>query len=113
MRQAALLLLLPTILIAQGTITVGGGAGASNRVGPTSTQPAVPEQPANPEDLCSVAGQVVNAATGGPISRASVLLVRSDPAPGETGSPSSYAATPAARVAGGCEFGPAGGNGVS
>src|SRR6516225_7901372 len=90
MRQAALLLLLPIILIAQGTITVGGGAGASNRVGPTSTQPAVPAQPTNPEDLCSVEGQVVNAVTGEPIRRASVLLMRSDPVPGDTGPPTFY-----------------------
>ena len=90
MRQAALLLLLPSILIAQGTITVGGGAGTSNRVGPTSTQPSVPPQPTKPEDLCSVEGQVVNAVTGEPITRASVLLMRSAPVPGETGPPTSY-----------------------
>ena len=90
MRQAALLLLLPTILIAQGVITVVGGAGASNRVGHTSTQPAVPPQPTNPEDLCSVEVKVVNGVTGEPIRRASVLLMRSNPAPGETGPPTSY-----------------------
>jgi hypothetical protein len=60
-----LLLLLPTIPIAQGTITVGGGAGSSNRVGPTPTQPAAPPQPTNPEDLCSVEGKVVD--TGEPV----------------------------------------------
>ncbi|HWU39604.1 MAG TPA: carboxypeptidase-like regulatory domain-containing protein, partial [Candidatus Acidoferrum sp.] len=90
MRQPALLLLLPTILFAQGTFTVGGGAGSSNRVGPTSTQPSVPPQPTKPEDLCSVEGQVVNAVTGEPIRRASLLLMRSDPVPGETGPPTSY-----------------------
>jgi Carboxypeptidase regulatory-like domain len=98
MRQAALLLLLPTISIAQGTIAVGaqgtivvgGGVGSSNRVGPTSTQPSVPPQPTQPEDLCSVEGRVVNAITGEPIRRASVLLMRSDPVPGETGPPTSF-----------------------
>ena len=90
MRQAALLLLVPTILIAQGTITVGGGAGSFNRVGTTSTQPSVQAQPTKPEDLCSVEGQVVNAVTGEPIRRASVLMMRSDPVPGETGPPTSY-----------------------
>jgi hypothetical protein len=90
MRQPALLLLLPTILIAQGIITVGGGAGSFNLGGPTSAPPAVPPQPTKPEDLCSVEGQVVNAVTGEPIRRASILLMRSEPVPGETGPPTSY-----------------------
>ena len=71
-RQAALLLLLPTILIALGNIIVVGGAGSSNRVRPASTQPSVPPQPTKPEDLCSVEGQVVNAVIGDPVRRASV-----------------------------------------
>ena len=90
MRQAALLLLLPTILIAQATITVGAGGGSFNPAGPTSTQASVPPQPTKPEDLCSVEGKVVNAVTGEPIRRASVLLMRSNPVPGDTGPPTSY-----------------------
>jgi hypothetical protein len=89
MRQAALLLLLPTILIAQGTVIVSGGVGPSNLVGPTSTQPSVSPQTTKPEDLCSVAGQVVSAVTGEPIRRASVSLIRSELAPGET-EPTTY-----------------------
>ena len=73
MRQAALLLLLPTVSIAHGTIVVGAGAGSSNLVGPTAVQPSVPVQPTKPEDFCSVEGQVVNAVTGEPIRRASVF----------------------------------------
>jgi hypothetical protein len=92
MRQAALLLLLPTILIAQATIVVGGGAGSFNRVGPTSTQPPVQAQPSKPEDLCSVEGQVVNAVTGEPIRRANISLIRSEPRQGEPGPPTSYSA---------------------
>jgi hypothetical protein len=98
MRQAALLLLLPTISIAQGTIAVGaqgtivigGGTGSSNPVGPTSIQPPVPPQPTKPEDLCSVEGRVVNTVTGDPIRRASISMIRSERAPGETGPPTSY-----------------------
>ena len=87
--SSGLLLLLPTILIAQGKIIVVGGAGSSNRVGPAPTQPSVPPQPTKPDDLCSVEGQVVKAVTGDPVRRASVSLIRSDAAPSETG-PTTY-----------------------
>jgi hypothetical protein len=92
MRQAALLLLFlfPTLLSAQGTITGGGGVGMPGRVGPTDTRQAASPQPAKPEDLCTVEGQVVNAVTGEPIRRASIMLMRADPVPGETGPPTTY-----------------------
>ena len=90
MRQLALLLLIPTILAAQGTITGGGGLGSPGRTNPGATQQPVPPQPTNPEDLCAVEGQVVNSVTGEPIRRASILLMRTDPVPGQTGPPTSY-----------------------
>jgi hypothetical protein len=92
MLQASLLLLFlfPTFLSAQGTITGGGGAGMPGRVGPTDTRQAASPQPAKPEDLCTLEGQVVSAVTGEPIRRASILLMRADPVPGETGPPTTY-----------------------
>jgi hypothetical protein len=91
MRQAALLLLLPTLLMAQGTVTGGGGGvGTPGRVSPGGTQQAVPPQPTKTEDLCTVEGQVANAVTGEPIRRASILLMRANPVPGETGPPTTY-----------------------
>ena len=44
-----------------------------------------------PEDLCAVAGQVVNASTGEPLRKASVTLRRADAGP--AGGPRAYAAT--------------------
>jgi hypothetical protein len=91
MHRAALVLLLPTFLAAQGTISVGDGSvGTPARVGPRGSQQAVAPQPTKPEDLCIVEGQVANAVTGEPIRRASILLMRADPVPGEMGPPTTY-----------------------
>jgi hypothetical protein len=89
MRQAALLLLFPTLL-AQGSITGGGSTGTPGRSGSTDTRQMASPQPTKPEDLCTVEGQVINAVTGEPVRRASILLMRAEPVPGETGPPTTY-----------------------
>ncbi len=56
---------------------------------PPVQQPA-PAPGVKPEDLASISGQVLNAVTGEPIRRASITVMRGDPAPGELGPPLSY-----------------------
>jgi hypothetical protein len=72
MRISALLFLLPAILAAQ----------------PPANQPAPPAT--KPEDLCALSGQVLNAVTGEPLRRASIVLMRADVTPGEAGLPLTY-----------------------
>jgi hypothetical protein len=72
MRISALLLLLPAILAAQAPIN----------------PPAAPST--KPEDLCVLSGQVLNGVTGEPLRRASIVLMRADPIPGDSGPPLTY-----------------------
>jgi hypothetical protein len=96
MRISALCLLLPAALVAQPGITVngiGGGSAvpASRQTSPNPNAPAPP--PTKPEDLCSITGQVMNGVTGAPLRRASLVLMRADPTPGEMGPPLMYSAS--------------------
>jgi hypothetical protein len=61
MRISALLLLLSALLAAQ--------------------PPA--KSTTRPEDLCAMSGRVVNSVTGEPLRRATIILMRADPTPGE------------------------------
>src|SRR5690349_19216174 len=70
----ALVLLVPTLLAAQTAPRLARDPAAS---------PAVAAQPTKPEDLCALSGRIVNASTGEPIRRASIILMRADPTPGE------------------------------
>src|SRR4051812_33371246 len=91
MRLPALLLLLSVVLAAQGTISVTGGrVGSNNSASPNSPRSGAQPEPTKPEDLCTVEGQVTNAVSGEPLRRASILLMRADPTPGEMGPPASY-----------------------
>jgi 5-hydroxyisourate hydrolase-like protein (transthyretin family) len=74
-------------------VVSSGGAGRTvgqEPAGARQTQPPTPAQPTPPEDLCGISGQTVNAATGEPLRRVSVTLMRADPNPGELGPPVSY-----------------------
>ena len=82
----ALLLLMPLLLPGQQ----GGGRGAGRpRAGaaPETQAPAV-----KPEDLGTVAGQVVNAVTGEPLGKTTLRLRRADAAPGAGAMPRVYSA---------------------
>ncbi len=83
MRPLALLFVLPILLTAQS----GGGAFVRR---PTISDTDAP--PTKPEDLCVVEGQVLDAATGEPVRKATVLLTRTDPSPGQNAPPQSYTA---------------------
>jgi protocatechuate 3,4-dioxygenase beta subunit len=61
---SALILLVPMLLPAQN-----------------APAPAVP--PTKPEDLCTLSGRVLNASSGEPVRRVTVVLMRADPTPGE------------------------------
>src|SRR5262249_2903964 len=43
-----------------------------------------------PEDRCALEGQVLNAATGEPVKKASLILRRADPSPNTMGFPTAY-----------------------
>src|SRR3954470_506954 len=85
MRISALLLVLPTVLAAQSIATTvpplpsNGGAKL-----PTAVQAS------KPEDLCAVSGEVLNGISNEPLRRATLVLTRADPTPGDMGPPLSY-----------------------
>jgi hypothetical protein len=87
MRIPALLLLLPVALAAQSVTTAVSIGGSP---APTGSPTAPPAQPIKPEDLCTISGLVVNAASGEPLRRASILLMRAEPTAGENGPPLTY-----------------------
>src|SRR5580765_982153 len=90
MRLSALLLtliMLPAFLPAQPTTSSGGRGGSPS---PPTAPATAPAPPTKTEDLCTLEGQVVNAVTGEPLRRASIVLMRSDPNPGGTGPSISY-----------------------
>src|SRR2546426_11651625 len=76
MKRIAFFLLLPLLLAAQPV-----PPGTSGRQRPGSA-PQVQPPPTKPEDLCSLEGQALNAATGEPLGKASLTLRRVDAPPG-------------------------------
>ncbi len=54
----------------------GGGAGDAGRVGSPQGQAQAEAQPVPPEDLCTVEGRVTNLATGEPLTKTTLLMVR-------------------------------------
>src|SRR5216683_2314335 len=90
MRNIALYLFLPLVLIAQQVPPPGPA-----RQRPAQTQQSQPA-PTKPEDLSALEGQVVNATTGQPLGKAALTLRRVDARPGASGPgapASSYSAT--------------------
>jgi protocatechuate 3,4-dioxygenase beta subunit len=85
MRLAALLFLAPVVGSAQTIVTLQGGPATR----PTPAVTAPPE--AKPEDLGSLEGQIVNAATGSPVKKAAIMLMRADVV--ASGPPPSYTTT--------------------
>jgi len=79
MKNTALYLFLPLVLIAQQDPPRG-----STRQRPGQTQQSQPA-PTKPEDLAALEGQVVNAVTGEPLGKAALILRRADSQPGPPG----------------------------
>jgi len=77
MRLSVLALFLPAVLAAQGIPAVSRNTAGA----PPAAQPAAP--PTKPEDLCKLSGRVLNAVTGEPVRRTTIMLMRADPTPGE------------------------------
>src|SRR5690348_8241451 len=70
MRVAGLLIAAAAVAAAQ---VVSSGAGP----------PPTPSPASAPEDLCTIAGQVLNTVSNEPLRRVTLLLMRADPTPGE------------------------------
>src|SRR5262249_26748112 len=80
-----ILALIPFFPLSAQQVTVGTSDGA-----PAPVQAAESKSETRPEDRCSLEGQVLNSATGEPISKANLTLRRSDIAPGPGGAPPTY-----------------------
>src|SRR5438445_911017 len=85
MRLWALLLVFPYALAAQLA-----GPGQLPRQNSTAAQTAPTAAPSAPEDLCTIQGQVFNAATGEPLKKASLNLQRTDVTPDMMSLPTNY-----------------------
>jgi len=67
-----------------------GGVGKPASPSPSAGQPATTASPSAPEDLCTIQGQVMNAATGEPVKKANLSLQRTDLTPDVMSMPTSY-----------------------
>jgi|SRR5215472_12065106 len=59
-----------------------------------AAQAQIAQQPTTrPEDLCTIEGSVTNAATGAPVKKATILMMRSDVTPTPNALPQTYSTT--------------------
>jgi len=89
MRACFCLVLLSMTAAAQ----VGGNGGPVPNQNSPGTRASRPATPSAPEDLCTVQGQVMNAATGEPLKKANLTLQRTDATPDMMSMPVSYSTT--------------------
>jgi hypothetical protein len=77
MRLVALFCLVPLLMSAQ----VAGGRGVTKNGNPAGQPAAPPPPPTPPQDLCTIEGQVFNAATGQPLRKANISMNMSNMGP--------------------------------